>query len=283
MHIQTLSWARLSKNVRDSKLLELGLTPQNLEAVRSKEPRERILEATRFALSIDDEPNSDLIEYIAGYGARAGVYHYFRNMKELLDAAGRSTVHSSLPEATSDPSMMDVLTVIPSSIENYPVHMDDQDAGKRFVVWQKVNGGMRSVMINRAVPRLSFLTGILLYAGEGTKSIASSRVEVSNSSPNILRLFIGFLSDLGLPKAKMYARVQIHYPADITEARGYWMEQLRLGPSQFTKPLISSPRKGHRRRTFTLQLSYANTMLLRLLRVWTTDLENMVRSVGNPN
>ncbi len=282
MHIQTLSWTRLPKSLRDSRLLELGLGEQKLEAIRSKEPRKRILEAARLAFTIDDEPNSDLIEYIAGYESRSGLYHYFRNMKELLETIGEPRIGTSLPKAIIEPSRLDVSAVIPRVIENYPVHLDDRDNAKRVIVWQKVNGGMRSILISRTVPRISFLTGILLYAGEGTKSMASTKVEIANSSPNILRLFAVFLNDLEVSKMKMTARVQIHHPEEASEAREYWEEQLGLESKQFKSPLVSSPKREYRKHTYTLQLSYANTMLLMLLRAWTTDLEDMIRLVGHP-
>lgn len=86
-------------------------------------------------------------------------------MKEILDIVGKPRTVVPLPKAVDEPFGLDLANTIPSSIEEYPVHMDDRDDARQVVVWQKVNGGMRSVLLNRTVPRISFLTGILLYAG----------------------------------------------------------------------------------------------------------------------
>jgi hypothetical protein len=90
-----------------------------------------------------------------------------------------------------------------------------------------------------------------------------------------------FLDDIGVPKDRLKARVQIHHPSEELKARSRWVDEVGLRPEQFTNPLISASGGRVQRETYTLQLSYANTMLLMLLRDWTTDLERFVGKVGD--
>jgi hypothetical protein len=255
------------------------LKQETLDAIRSKAPRAKILEAARVALTIDEEPNSDLIEYIAGYAPRSAVYHLFRSLKELIDCLGTREALSLPPAVNSRPAALDLVSVFPSRIGVYAVHVEDVGSGRQVNVWQKVNGGMRSVVLNRTVNRLTFLTGVVLYAGEGTKSLESGRVELANSSPGILRLHVRFMEELGIPLAQLRARFQIHHPEEELEAKNLWMKEVGLAPQQFSKPLLRPPSERVRRRTFTLQLSYPNMMLLFLLRHWTATLEALVHTL----
>jgi len=237
------------------------------------------MEAARAALVVDDEPNSDLIEYIAGYSPRSAVYHQFRSMTELFDSLGIRAIVKPLPSVSVPPSCLDLSAMIPPVLADSRGHKERTNTATEFVVWQKVNGGMRLVTLSRCVDRICFATGILLYAGEGTKSLLSARVELANCDPGILRLFIKFLGAIGIPLERLQARVQIHDPNERREAEKLWASELGLTPHQFTKPLFHKPGEAVRRRTFTLHLRFQNTMLLRLMRHWTSNLEDVIDAV----
>src|SRR5712692_1236748 len=261
VHHQTLGWARLTRQERESKLHALGIGPEVLETIRSNPPRERILQAAKVALTIDEEPNSDLVEYIAGYAPRSAVYHYFKNMAELFRSAGKPKACKPLSTIILEPSYFDLASIVPPTAEKFEVHMENAENVNRFCVWQKVNGGMRSTVLDRRVRRITFLCGIMLYAGEGTKSLSSGRVELANSDPGILRLYINFIEALGIPVARLKARIQLHRMDDELEAQELWSKELGLNSTQFARPLLKSPSMVVHRRTFTLQVSYYNTML----------------------
>ena len=87
MHITTASWSKLPRDRRDGMLLSLGITAERLEEIRSLPPRDKLLEAAKAAVELEPSPNSDLIEYIAGYGPRGGLYQHFANLDELLGKA----------------------------------------------------------------------------------------------------------------------------------------------------------------------------------------------------
>ncbi len=108
MHLQTLNWRPLSKQSRDKKLIALGIVPAILSELRALEPRQRIIKAAQIALEIDEEPNADLIDYIAGYRARARVYYYFRNMRELMEVASLGRKRASLKPIKPKPSEIDL-------------------------------------------------------------------------------------------------------------------------------------------------------------------------------
>jgi len=223
VHLQTLSWRPLSKQSRDKKLIALGIAAAVLSELRALEPRQRIIKGAQIALEIDEEPNADLIDYIAGYRARSRVYYYFRNMKELMEVARLGRKTASLKAIEPKPSEIDLAFTIPSVFQNYPVHVETSRDPGMFVVWQKVNGGMRLVSISRSISRIGFWSGVLLYVTEGTKfSKANSNVEIANARPEVLRLFLAFLEEMGLPRYRVRARIQLHSLAEKKRAQSYW-------------------------------------------------------------
>jgi hypothetical protein len=285
VHIQTRSWTRLTKELRDKRLEDLGIARGALSRIRSFDPKRRIREATRAALKIDDEPNSDLVEYIAGYSGRGGIYHHFRSFKELLKSVGSSSVSRRFGKIRLSSSELDSAEVIPRIARGITVHIETAGpGGMKIIVWQKVKGRMRSIMINRKISKTLFLSGVMLYAGEGSKySNVSRRVEITNSSPPILRLFVRFLGELGIRRQGITARVQIHDSLDEPNALEFWRKKLFLQPRQFTKTILKkSEGTGKvKRKTFTLTLRYSNTMLNILLKHWTEDLEELVRQIDS--
>jgi DNA-directed RNA polymerase subunit H (RpoH/RPB5) len=267
---------RLSRSERESVIESYGITKRELERVRSEHPRARLVEAAKLAFRIDDEPNSDLIEFIAGYSARGGTYHHYRSIAELRNEVISARRPQSLPVIEAGSGELDLLEVIPHEIESYEVHVENGSRQGVILVWQKVNGGMRKVTINRVIPRITFLAGVLLYACEGTKSLASARVEFANSDPGIHRTFSSFLKSLGIPLEELKLRVQIHSANEEVQAKRRWVEALGVSLEQFTKPLLKAAENRRHRTTYTLQVNYQNTMLLMLLRAWTANLENIL-------
>ncbi len=134
MHIQTLSWARLSREIRDEKLTALGISNETLSKIRSLEPRTRIIEAARTASEFDSEPNSDFIEFIAGYNSRSGLHHHFRNMKELWDTIGAFHPSNELNEVQVKSADLDLAEAIPKSFQDYVIHVETSKDLRRISV-----------------------------------------------------------------------------------------------------------------------------------------------------
>jgi hypothetical protein len=284
VHIQTLSWAKLPRKVRDDKLLALGISLKTLSRIRSFEPRERIIEAARIAFEFDPEPNSDFIEYIAGYHARSGLYHHFRNMQELCDKIGIIRPANKLEEIQVKSTNLDLAEVIPKSLNHYDVHVEECAGLRKICVWQKVNGGMRSVILNRQVSKLLFWSGVLLYITEGTKfSKSSNNVQIANARPGIHRLFLSFLEELGIDLGRIRARIQLHDLADEDKAQRFWDNELGISPKQYYKPMLSNSHGMARRKTFTMHLQFSNSMLCALLSFWGENLDQIINHVRYPS
>lgn len=115
-----------------------------------------------------------------------------------------------------------------------------------------------------------------LYAGEGTKSKGRHDVEIVNSNFSLIRIFIKFLSALGIKKDEIGARVHVHDKKDVEHATQLWMENVGLTRKQFKKPLMKKRGRKVNKRCFTLDLRVYNSMLQNLLLYWLSDLERII-------
>ena len=86
-----------------------------------------------------------------------------------------------------------------------------------------------------------WIAGVMLYAGEGFKSssVSNQRVEIVNSNPEILRIFINFLIKVCLvSKEKIRVRLMLYEDISPEEAREFWSRELGIATNQFCKPFI---------------------------------------------
>lgn len=71
------------------------------------------------------------------------------------------------------------------------------------------------------------LAGTVLYWAEGSKSKPWSRreyLELINSDPDVIRLFLAWLKLLGVSSDRLHYRVHIHESADVDAAEHYWAD-----------------------------------------------------------
>ncbi len=81
----------------------------------------------------------------------------------------------------------------------------------------------------------------MLYAGEGLKSsnVSGQRVEITNSNPEILRVFINFLTKVCLvPREKIKVRLMLYDDICLEEAKKFWSRELGILTNQFCNPFI---------------------------------------------
>jgi len=86
-----------------------------------------------------------------------------------------------------------------------------------------------------------WIAGLMLYAGEGCKSktVARQYVEITNSDPNILRVFINFLIQVcSVPKENIEVRLILYKDINLKDAQRYWSSELNIPTNQFQKPFI---------------------------------------------
>ncbi|MDD2680415.1 MAG: hypothetical protein PHO03_06425 [Candidatus Omnitrophica bacterium] len=86
-----------------------------------------------------------------------------------------------------------------------------------------------------------WIAGLMLYAGEGYKSarVSGQRVEIANSNPEILRIFMNFLTQIcSVPKEKIRVRLMLYEDIDPEKAKRFWSNELGVSSEQFCKPFI---------------------------------------------
>ncbi|MFH1714060.1 MAG: hypothetical protein ABH831_00440 [Candidatus Nealsonbacteria bacterium] len=97
--------------------------------------------------------------------------------------------------------------------------------------------------------RESFLAGLFLYLGEGTKS-HPAELSISNTDPSIAKFFLVWLTKtLMVPKEKIKIQLHLYRDMDIKNKVNFWSKTLNIPLIQFTKPYIkktSSIRINHK-------------------------------------
>ncbi|WP_327117751.1 hypothetical protein OG206_19425 [Streptomyces sp. NBC_01341] len=122
----------------------------------------------------------------------------------------------------------------------------------------RMNAGLADLRANRdaerketkrtardAVGRLSdrelFIAGVALYWAEGTKDKSYSRrerIELINSDPDVINLFLHWLNLLGVSRDRMRFRVSIHESADVAGAEAFWADLTGAPASAFGKTTL---------------------------------------------
>jgi hypothetical protein len=96
--------------------------------------------------------------------------------------------------------------------------------------------------------RESFIAGLFLYWGEGTKNKYS--ISISNSDPSVINFFIYWLAKILLiPKEEIKIYLQLYNDMDIRKEIDFWSKTLIIPVNQFSKPYIkktSSDRINHK-------------------------------------
>lgn len=82
-----------------------------------------------------------------------------------------------------------------------------------------------------------FIAGLFLYWGEGGKT-SPYRITLSNTDPKMIRCYLVWLKQLGVPKVKVKIRLHLYADMDIEKETKYWINVTRLGNNQFRKPYI---------------------------------------------
>lgn len=89
------------------------------------------------------------------------------------------------------------------------------------------------------------MIGLGLYWGEGSKTSRGS-IELSNTDPRIIQIYILFLSKcLELSAGKMRGHVGLHSHLSVKKAEKYWSDLSGIPLSQFQKTSIQKSRAGN--------------------------------------
>jgi len=90
-----------------------------------------------------------------------------------------------------------------------------------------------------------YLAGLLLYWGEGNKSLKGS-LSLNNTDPKVILFYLFWLLKiLKVPKNKI--KVHLHLYNDMNESKEiiFWNKVLKISISQFTKPYIKQTKKSN--------------------------------------
>jgi hypothetical protein len=93
-----------------------------------------------------------------------------------------------------------------------------------------------------------FVAGVVAYWAEGSKNKPwrhGQSVQLMNSDPAMIRLFLAWLRLVGVSQDRLIFRVHIHECADVDGAVRFWSQVVEAPRSQFGSPTI----KTHKPRT----------------------------------
>lgn len=98
---------------------------------------------------------------------------------------------------------------------------------------------------------LLFCAGVMLYWGEGDKSPNNSQIKLTNSDPNLIKIFYDFLaSELGIPEQKITASLLL-YPDLIDDVqKNFWSRAIGLPKDRFQKSIYIHGRQPTRRLSY---------------------------------
>ncbi len=142
---------------------------------------------------------------------------------------------------------------------------------------QKIQALAKEELGNITV-RDRFVTGIALYAGEGSK--LGNTVQFTNSEPAFIIFMIQWLKDFcDVPTSKLRGWVYIHDDLDEAKARRFWSKLTEIPLTQFHKSYIATKRSGHLRKQKhpygVCRVSVNDVALLRKIKAWIAGLTQL--------
>lgn len=90
-----------------------------------------------------------------------------------------------------------------------------------------------------------WVAGIVLYRAEGAKT--RNHVELNNTDPSVLRLFIGWTRRYLDAEARFSLQLHLHEGNDEEAAKRYWTAQTGLRDANFHRTFIKPAGTGHRK------------------------------------
>ena len=96
--------------------------------------------------------------------------------------------------------------------------------------------------INNITPDNAKVFASLIYWCEGSKYPATNKMDLTNSDPKLLEMFLKLLrTSFNLNESKFRVKLQIHNTHDSEKIKKYWSKILSIPQSQFMKPTITKP------------------------------------------
>ena len=83
-----------------------------------------------------------------------------------------------------------------------------------------------------------FMLGLGLYIGEGSKTHDTTRLV--NADSEIIKLFLKWVTLLGIPRENISMRIHLYPESDIQSAVDFWSKETRIPKGQFQKACIDT-------------------------------------------
>lgn len=118
------------------------------------------------------------------------------------------------------------------------------------------------------------IIGIILWWAEGTKSRRDIRwksavsypIEITNTNPVIIKIFIDFLKyDLRVAKQKLRVQIQIHEGDDKVALEKYWRKVTGVPGEQFNKTIVRPAGRKVGKSMGTCKVRFADKAIYKLL------------------
>ncbi len=115
-----------------------------------------------------------------------------------------------------------------------------------------------------------FISGVMLYWGEGDKKFENGRVKVSNTDPSIIKIFRNFLIKFSnYPIEKIKGWILLYPDINKESALSYWSRETGIIKSNFTKSTVIQGRhKTHRLPYGTCTVHITNKYLKKKILKW---------------
>jgi hypothetical protein len=115
--------------------------------------------------------------------------------------------------------------------------------------------------------QLRKVIGLILWWTEGTRSRRDKRwkravsypVEITNTDPRIIRLFLEFLrKDIGVIEKKLKVQIQIHEGDNQKKLENFWSRIAKIPKSRFNKTIIRPQGKKIGKSIGTCKIRYTD-------------------------
>ena len=109
------------------------------------------------------------------------------------------------------------------------------------------------------------IAGLMLYWGEGYKSLLSHGVDFANSDPVMIKVFINFLRTVyGVDEKRFRILLYCYSNQNVPELINFWSKLTLIPKKQFSKPYIRTDFKenGRKMKYGMIHLRYADKKLL---------------------
>lgn len=126
-----------------------------------------------------------------------------------------------------------------------------------------------------------FVAGLMLYLGEGDKSVRTGHLRICNTDPFVLKIFMRFLTlfcDIDMSKIRFWL---LCYPDhNIEKCLNWWSESIGLGKNQFYKTQVIQGRHKEKKLIYgvgniTITSTFLKTKVLKWIEIMSNHLSRV--------